>query len=84
MIILKLKRILSNKKKFKKRSSKSDSESDVDSIVYDEEDRDSIISAKSKRVSKEKPWNESITSIEKQDNYDVLISDDLKLVEEKI
>ncbi|GBN69743.1 Vesicular glutamate transporter 2, partial [Araneus ventricosus] len=71
-------------KKSKKQRGKSESESDVDSIVDDEFERNSVLSFKHRRMENEKLWNKSIHPETVQDKYDVLISDDLKKVEDNI
>ncbi|GFS36054.1 uncharacterized protein NPIL_344472 [Nephila pilipes] len=72
-------------KKSKKQRSKSESETDVDSIVDDEFERNSVLSFKHQRIEKEKIWNQSSIHPEKvEDKYDVVISNDLKKVEDNI
>ncbi|GFQ85290.1 uncharacterized protein TNCT_579351 [Trichonephila clavata] len=69
-------------KKSKKNFSKTDSESDVESIISDDE-RNSIISAKSKKNPKQ--WNETYpTTSEYTDQYDVHITNDFKKTDEDI
>ncbi|GFQ75025.1 uncharacterized protein TNCT_278901 [Trichonephila clavata] len=69
-------------KKSKKNFSKTDSESDVESIISDDE-RNSIISAKSKKNPKQ--WNETYpTTSEYTDQYDVHITNDFKNTDEDI
>ncbi|GBN10228.1 hypothetical protein AVEN_217490-1 [Araneus ventricosus] len=72
--------------KSKKHRSKSGSESDVESIFSDEEDRNSIMSSKRKKNPKTKLWNETSISVNepKDDQYDILVSNDLRLNEENI
>ncbi|GFQ72178.1 uncharacterized protein TNCT_15351 [Trichonephila clavata] len=65
-----------------KNFSKTDSESDVESIISDDE-RNSIISAKSKKNPKQ--WNEIYpTTSEYTDQYDVHITNDFKNTDEDI
>ncbi|GBM37202.1 hypothetical protein AVEN_179659-1 [Araneus ventricosus] len=71
-------------KKSKKQRGKSESESDVDSIVDDEFERNSVLGFKHRRMENEKLWNKSVHPETVQDKYDVLISDDLKKVEDNI
>ncbi|GBN58855.1 hypothetical protein AVEN_64694-1 [Araneus ventricosus] len=72
--------------KSKKHLNKSGSESDVESIFSDEEDRNIIMSSKRKKIPKTKPSNETSTSVNepKDDQYDILVSNDLRLNEENI
>ncbi|GFR18697.1 uncharacterized protein TNCT_637781 [Trichonephila clavata] len=75
---------LSNSADLKKSKnfSKTDSESDVESIISDD-DRNSIISAKSKNNPKQ--WNETYpTTSEYTDQYDVHITNDFKNTDEDI
>ncbi|CAL1267406.1 unnamed protein product [Larinioides sclopetarius] len=73
--------------KSKKHRNKSGSESDVESIFSDEEDRNSM-SSKRKKIPKTKPSNETstLTTVNepKDDQYDVLVSNDLRLNEKNI
>ncbi|GBN27375.1 hypothetical protein AVEN_80271-1 [Araneus ventricosus] len=71
-------------KKSKKQRGKSESESDVDSIVDDEFERNSVLGFKHRLMENEKLWNKSVHPETVQDKYDVLISDDLKKVEDNI
>ncbi|GFT40171.1 vesicular glutamate transporter 2 [Nephila pilipes] len=72
-------------KKSKKQRSKSESETDVDSIVDDEFERNSVLRFKHQRIEKEKIWNQSSIHPEKvEDKYNVVISNDLKKVEDNI
>ncbi|GFT36542.1 uncharacterized protein NPIL_52121 [Nephila pilipes] len=73
----------------KKHFSTSDTDSDLESTyVCDEDDRNSIHSSRSKKVSNQKPWNQEPASAEKDQiegkPYDIIISDYLKLGKEKI
>ncbi|GFT88735.1 vesicular glutamate transporter 2 [Nephila pilipes] len=65
--------------------SKSESETDVDSIVDDEFERNSVLGFRHRCIEKEKVWNQSSLHPEKvEDKYNVVISNDLKKVEDKL